>query len=183
MSEPFIGEIRAWAAAYAPKGWALCAGQLLPINQNQALFSLLGTAFGGDGIRTFGLPDLRGRAPLGQDDATYPLGNVGGEASHTLTVDEMPAHTHLLQANNTQDAKNNLATPSPTSVLGKSVEPGGQGGTDKPFQPYAPALTTPVVLHPSTMATTGGNQPHENRQPYLGVNICIALQGIFPSRS
>lgn len=182
MSEPFIGEIRIWAAPFAPRGWAQCAGQTLAIAQNQALFSVLGTTYGGDGVTTFRLPDLRGRAPVGTDGA-HVLSQTGGETFHTLTASEIPSHTHTLQANATVEAKNNLTDPDAGSVLGQSYQPGGQGGTDQTFYPYGAALTNPTALHPSALATTGAGQAHENRQPYLGLNVCIALTGIFPSRS
>ncbi len=182
MSEPFIGEIRVWALPFAPRGWAQCAGQILAISQNQALFSVLGTTYGGDGIQTFRLPDLRGRGAVGAD-AQHALAQTGGEPFHALTTGEIPSHTHTLQANNTVDAQTNTAFADSTSVLGKSEQHAPQGGSTQPFTPYGAALTNPTNLHPSALATAGVGQAHENRQPYLGLNVCIALEGIFPSRN
>lgn len=181
MSEPFVGEIRIWATPFAPRGWALCAGQMMSVSQNQALFSILGTAYGGDGRTTFCLPDLRGRVALGPD-ASHPPASWGGEPFHSLALNEIPAHTHVLQANTTQAAKDNGPFADPNSVLGNSEEQASQGGSAKPFKPYGSTLTSPTPLHPSALAATGAAQPHENRQPYLGLSVCIALLGIYPSR-
>ena len=164
MSEPFRSEIRLMSFNYAPKGWAQCNGQLLPINQNQALFSLLGTNFGGDGRVNFALPDLRDRMPI-HVGAGHPLGERAGEQAHTVSVAELPTHTHALAAS---AAAGN--TPVPTNGL----------LADSPSQLYAPAANL-TTLHPSTVTSVGGGQPHENTQPYLTVNFCIALQGIYPS--
>jgi len=167
MSEPFLSEIKMMSFGFAPKGWATCDGQLLPINQNQALFSLLGTVYGGDGRVTFGLPDLRGRVPNHTGGQGHLLGERGGEQSHTLTVPELPRHTHFAQGSgntgNTQDGANN--------VLGVVA---GRLYAD------VSSLTT---LHPTTITTVGGSQGHTNLQPYLTLLFCIALQGIFPSRN
>lgn len=165
MAEPFLSEIRMMSFVFAPKGWALCNGQLLPINQNQALFALLGTTFGGDGRVNFGLPDLRGRAPI-HVGSGHTLGERGGEPAHTLTVNEMPAHTHIVQA-----SANNGDTVIPTDNIFGVV--GGLYG--------APNNTT--SLQPASVTTVGGSQAHENRQPFLTISFCIALQGIFPSAS
>ncbi|HWK34794.1 phage tail protein [Sphingomonas sp.] len=164
MSEPFMGEIRLFSFAFAPKNWAMCNGQLLPINQNQALFSLLGTTYGGNGVTTFALPDLRGRTPI-SFGAGFTLGERAGEEVHTLTVPEMPPHTHLVYALAT-DADG--AIPSPTAALA-SFNNGYRPGGDI------------TVLHSSTLSSVGGSQPHENRQPYAVLNFCMALGGIFPS--
>jgi microcystin-dependent protein len=162
MAEPFLSEIRLMSFVFAPKGWALCNGQLLPINQNQALFSLLGTTFGGDGRVNFALPDLRGRTPI-HVGSGHTLGERGGEQAHTLSTAELPTHTHLVQASTTAGS-----TPIPTS--------NALAGADI----YAP-LATAVSMDPSTITNVGGSQAHLNMQPFLTLSFCIALQGIFPS--
>lgn len=164
MSEPFIGEVRAFGFSFPPRGWAACQGQLLAISQNQALFSLLGTTFGGNGVQTFALPNLAGRAVVGAG-ANYPLGMVGGEQSHILTDAELPSHSHSVAVSN--------GTPTSQSPGGNYY---GNTGTEKLYASQGPVLTG-MVLSP-----TGGNQPHNNFMPSLSVNYCIALQGIFPSR-
>jgi microcystin-dependent protein len=148
---------------FAPRGWALCNGQLLPINQNQALFSLLGTTFGGDGRVNFALPDLRARTPI-HVGSGHTLGERGGEQAHTLSIAELPTHTHVLQAANTNAATNN---PN-NAVLANSTA-----------VYHAPASL--VALSASSVTNTGGSQAHLNMQPFLTLNFCIALQGIFPS--
>jgi microcystin-dependent protein len=164
MAEPFLSEIRIMSFVFAPKGWALCNGQLLPINQNQALFSLLGTTFGGDGRVNFALPDLRGRTPI-HVGSGHTLGEKGGEQAHTLTISEIPTHTHVVQATNT-DA--NRSDSPLNNVLGPA---------NNLYGPPA-QLTT---LNPGTVTTVGGSQAHLNMQPFLTLSFCIALQGIFPS--
>jgi microcystin-dependent protein len=166
MSEAFLSEIRIMSFNFAPKGWAECNGANLPINQNQALFSLLGTMYGGDGRTTFALPDLRGRAPL-HVGAGHIQGERGGEVSHTLTVAEFPAHTHAV-----------MASGSPVT----SNDPAGRLAGNNQGRPYA-ALANQQPMRSTAIGNTGGNQPHENMQPYLALNFCIALQGIFPSRN
>lgn len=163
MAEPYLGEIRLMSFVFAPKGWTLCNGQLLPINQNQALFALLGTTYGGNGQTNFALPDLRGRVPI-HAGWNHTRGERGGESSHTLTAAEMPAHTHQLVGSS---AAADVVTPV-GNVVGRAS------------QLYAPpaALTT---LDTSTNGAVGGSQPHENMQPYLTLSFCIALVGIFPS--
>lgn len=168
MSDPFLGELKLVGFGYAPKGWAFCNGQLLPINQNQALFALLGTNFGGDGRVTFALPDLRGRAPahVGSD---IGLGNRGGLENVTLTASQMPAHSHTL--NGTNDLAN-------ASVPGGALPAAKvRGGMNR----YGPAGAS-TVMGPSALASSGGGQPHPNMQPYAVLNWVISLQGIFPSR-
>ena len=163
MAEPFLSEIRIMSFVFAPKGWALCNGQLMPINQNQALFSLLGTTFGGDGRVNFALPDLRGRTPI-HVGSGYILGEKGGEQAHTLSIAEVPTHTHVAQGSPT-----NADTPVPTgNVLGAALS------TYRP----ADSLTS---LSPGEVTNAGGSQAHLNMQPFLTLSFCIALQGIFPS--
>ncbi len=173
MADPFIAEIRMFPFNFAPRGWAWCNGQLLPISQNTALFSLLGTTYGGDGRSTFGLPDLQGRAPMQQGQGSglslHDLGEVGGTETVTLLISEMPVRTHQLQAS--PDPGDN-SVPGPNVSLAGSI--GGNlyvGGNP----PLAPAALTALAL-------TGGDQPHNNMQPYLTLYFCIALQGIFPQR-
>lgn len=164
MAEPFLSEIRLMSFVFPPKGWALCNGQLLPINQNQALFSLLGTTFGGDGRVNFGLPDLRGRVPI-HVGAGHVLGEQGGEVAHTLSLAELPDHTHVVNAS--------------TKATGGSASPNGNvlGGGNNVYS-RSPADTT---LNPGTVQNVGGGQAHPNTQPFLTLTFCIALQGIFPS--
>lgn len=165
MAEPFLSEIRLMSFVFPPKGWALCNGQFLPINQNQALFALLGTTFGGNGQTNFALPDLRGRVPIHQG-AGFVLGEQGGQEAHTLTTSELPTHLHQLSA-----SASNADVVLPTgNVLAQSSQLYG-------------AATGLTSLDPSTVAPVGGSQPHENRQPYLTLSFCIALQGIFPSQN
>lgn len=166
MAEPFLSEIRIMSFDFAPKGWALCNGQLLPINQNQGLFSLLGTTFGGDGRVNFALPDYRGRVPM-HVGSGHILGERGGEQAHTLSISEIPTHTHVLQASN---ADGTVAVPSNTVMLGNS----------KNYEAYRP-LSSATTLQPATAGSAGGSQAHINMQPFLTVSFCIALQGIFPS--
>lgn len=168
MGTPFLAEMRLISFNFAPKGWALCNGQFLPINQNQALFSLLGTTYGGDGRVTFALPDVRSRVPIGQGPQFSTLGQRGGEEFHTVIQTEMPQHLHFAQGN-TNDA--NSGNPV-SNFPGKITSVG--------YQSAATGLTT---LHPSTVSNIGGSQPHENRQPYLVLNMMIALQGVFPSQN
>jgi microcystin-dependent protein len=165
MSEPFLSEIRIMSFNFAPKGWAQCNGQFLPINQNQALFALLGTTYGGDGRVTFALPDLRGRAPI-HEGSGHTLGEKGGEQAHTLTLSELPLHTHLLNAN-TGSGQNN----PPGAVLGKAAA-----------NMYGPASAL-ATMGPNSVLNVGGSQAHLNMQPFLTLTFCIALQGIFPSQN
>ena len=169
MSTPYLAEIRLTSFAFPPRGWAMCNGQLLPINQNQALFALLGTTYGGDGRTNFALPDLQGRSPM-HFSATHALGQIGGEETHTLTPAEMPAHGHALRASGKA-----AASSSPNGGVLAAVP---RGGTPA----YATASNL-VPLNPAAITGSGGGQPHENRSPYLVLNFVIALQGIFPSRN
>lgn len=172
MSEPFIGQISIVGFQFAPRGWALCNGQLLPINQNQALFSILGTTYGGNGQTTFALPDLRGRTPFhvgqGAGLSSYVLGQRAGEESHTLSASEMPLHNHLPPP----------ASANPAAV-GTPV--GNLWANDPTLVQYAPTPNTSMAA--GATAAAGGSQPHNNLSPCLVVNFVIALQGIFPSRN
>jgi microcystin-dependent protein len=182
MSEPFVGQIEAFAFAFAPRGWAACNGQTLPINQNQALFSLLGTQFGGDGITNFKLPDLRGRVTASQ--GTSSNGTAIGEESHPLSLLEMPAHTHLLTATVVASPQTTSTdAPSITSVLGNSIGKNVKAGTTVPLNLYAADPAPNQSLSATALSPSGGNQPHNNMMPYQTVNFCIALTGIFPSRN
>ncbi|MGN6528992.1 MAG: phage tail protein [Burkholderiaceae bacterium] len=167
--EPFLAEIRLTSFPFAPRGWAFCNGQLLPINQNQALFAVIGTYYGGNGVSNFALPDLRGRIALHQSGA-LPIGTAAGAEAHTLTAAEMPSHAHPMHA-----SAKPAASSSPAGAM---LATGLRGGT--PF--YAPA-TALVPLAPPTVAPAGGGQPHENRPPFLTLNYIIALEGIFPSQN
>lgn len=171
MAEPFLSEIRIMSFGFAPKGWALCNGQLLPINQNQALFSLLGTTYGGDGRVNFGLPDLQGRVPIHMGSG-HTLGERGGEQAHTLSISEIPTHVHT--ANATSDPHTTSPenySPLPTNGLFAVVNNLYSG----------PAALTSLL--PGTLANVGGSQAHLNMEPFLVLNFSIALQGIFPSQT
>jgi microcystin-dependent protein len=176
MADPFVAEIRLFGFNFAPRGWAFCNGQILPISQNTALFSLLGTTYGGDGKSTFALPDLQGSVPLhvggsqpGPGLSVYDLGQTGGSEAVTLLESEMPAHSHALRADTQDPADVNI--PSATASFALST-----GGTL--YQ-----STANVQLAFQALSPAGGSLPHNNMQPYLCVNFCIALQGIFPPRS
>jgi len=173
MAEPFLSEIRIMSFNFPPKGWAQCDGQLLPINQNQALFSLLGTTYGGDGRVNFGLPDLRGRAPISFGNV-HTLGEASGEMNHTLTPSEMPQHIHVLSGSTRSDR----TTPNPNTT-----DPTNALFADTQAKIYNPPNANLTTLRPDTIGNTGGSQAHLNTQPYLILNFCIALQGIFPSRN
>ncbi|MGO9269720.1 MAG: phage tail protein [Terriglobia bacterium] len=166
MSEPFLSEIKLVSFGFPPKGWALCNGQLLPINQNQALFSLLGTTYGGDGRINFGLPNLQGRVPIHMGDG-YTLGELGGEQNHTLSISEMPGHTHTPVGANSAPDK-----PHPTGNTWANT-PGNN----------CYAANANSSMNPTAVTTVGGSQAHLNMQPYLTLNFIIALQGIFPSQN
>jgi len=166
MAEPFLSEIRIMSFGFPPKGWALCDGQLLPINQNQGLFSLLGTTYGGDGRVNFGLPNLQGRAPIHMGSG-HTLGERGGEQGHTLSISELPTHTHSAIA---AAAVGSLPTPA-NAFLGQSS------------QPVYGRPNNLGALSAGSLANVGGSQAHLNMQPFLVLNFSIALQGIFPSQT
>src|ERR1700712_5701786 len=177
MTDPFIGEIRAFGGNYAPQGWAFCDGQLIGINQNTALFSLLGTAYGGDGRTTFALPNLQGRLPLNAGDggglSAYAVGDSGGTESVTLTVNQMPAHRHTPQSGNSNGTKN-----SPGGAVWAAAHSGRV--QDTIYATNDPGTAQP--MSPSAISTVGGGQPHNNMPPYLVLTFIIALEGIFPQR-
>lgn len=167
MSEPFIGEIKIISWNFPPKGWAFCNGQLLPINTNQALFSIIGTIYGGNGTTNFALPDLRSRVPIYQGQG-FVLGNKAGEENHTLILNELPRHTHVGQGTTTTADQN---TPVNNMLANAN------------FQLYTTQTSNLTSVDPGTIAVTGGGQPHSNLQPYLALNFVIALQGIFPTQN
>jgi microcystin-dependent protein len=173
MADPFVAEIRIFPFNFAPTGWAFCDGQLLPISQNTALFSLVGTFYGGDGKSTFALPNMQGNAPMfwgqGAGLSNYDLGQTAGEPTVTLLQTEMPAHAHFMMAA-TDIADQN--TPSPTRVL--TISNNGSA--------YAPGNSPVTQMAPLALAVQGGSLPHQNMMPYLTLNFCIALQGVFPPR-
>jgi len=177
MATPFLGEIKIISWNYPPKGWAFCNGTLLPINQNQALFALFGTTYGGDGRQTFGLPNLQGRVPISFSNA-FTQGQAGGETTHTLNISELPAHTHLMQANASIVTGVGLNTPDPTKAISEAKS--AQTGTPA-VQNFGTSNLTPMSS--ASVGNTGGNQPHNNLQPYLVLNMIVALQGVFPSRN
>jgi microcystin-dependent protein len=178
VREPFCGELSICAFEKPPAGWALCQGQLLPINGNQELYAVLGTIYGGDGQRSFALPDLRGRVPL-NFGANFNLGQMGGEESHTLSVAEMPSHGHALLADATSTSVGN--TPSSATVLGRSVGAVVPGNTPFTANLYNTASAN-ARLAAVSIGPTGGSQPHLNMMPSLALNFCIKLSGPFPSR-
>jgi microcystin-dependent protein len=166
MAEPFLSEIRIMSFSFAPKGWAMCNGQLLPINQNQALFALLGTTYGGDGRVNFGLPNLQGSTPMHVGNG-HTLGEKGGEQNHTLSISELPTHTHVLNASNAPAAATNIPTGAYLAIVNNAYT--------------APANL--VAMSPASLANQGGSQAHPNMQPFLTLIFCIALTGIFPTQN
>lgn len=166
MAEPFLSEIRIFSFNFAPKGWALCNGQFMPINQNQALFSLLGTTYGGNGQTTFALPNLQGRVPI-HEGSGHTLGESAGSSAVTINIQQLPAHTHFVNATTNETSQ----SPIPSAAL---LSPGNN------MYSGAANLTT---LLPAAISSVGGSQPHTNMMPYLVLNFCIALQGIFPSQN
>lgn len=183
MAEPFLSEIRLFSFNFAPKGWALCNGQFLPINQNQALFSLLGTTYGGNGQTTFALPDLRARVPMHFGNG-HTLGERAGAEAHTLTQQEMPTHVHLGRAQ-TEQVPADFGPQDPAGKVLAGASVALQGGNQAAVQFYSSQTQSPnlVAMHPQAVSTAGGSQAHNNMKPYLTLNFCIALQGIFPSRN
>lgn len=171
MSEPFMGEVMLVAFNFAPRYWAMCQGQTMAINQNQALFSLLGTTYGGDGVTTYQLPNLGGRVATHRDDGSMPLGAVGGTPGVVLSREQMPAHTHTFTVDDTEGTSVSCTNSFLANMTGAFVTPGG-ASPDK--------LTN---LLPATVHTTGQQAPHENRQPFLCMNFIIALSGVYPSRN
>jgi microcystin-dependent protein len=167
MAEPFLSEIRMMSFGFPPKGWALCDGQLLPINQNQALFSLLGTTYGGDGRVNFGLPDLRSRTPIHMGSG-HTLGERGGEQAHTLSISEIATHTHVANG---------------TTATGDTPVPTGNLFADDPIGIEYGAASNLTSVLPADVTNVGGGQAHLNMQPFLVISFCIALQGIFPSQT
>lgn len=171
MSEPFLAEVRMVGFNFAPRGWAFCDGQILPINQNQSLYSLLGTTYGGDGRTSFALPDLRGRTPIhvGASNGTpHTLGQKSGEETHILSLNETPAHNHGVQVST-------AAADSPT--------PSGTVLAQAEMIYHNPTGVPKTTMNNATLTNAGGGQAHDNMQPYLAVNFCIALRGLFPSRN
>ena len=175
MGTPFQSELRIMSFNFPPKGWALCNGQLLPINQNQALFSLLGTTYGGDGRVTFGLPNLQGRVPIHMGNG-YTLGQIAGEGSHTLNYAEMAQHNHMMAAT---AATATEQIPNTSSYLAQAQSQGANKPNVNIYGTAAPS----GQLAAATIGQNGGSQPHANQQPFLVLNVCISLQGIFPSQS
>jgi len=177
MSEPFIAEIILFAGNFAPRGWAFCQGQILSIAQNTALFSLLGTTYGGNGQTTFALPDLRGRVPVGTGQGpglpSIDLGQVAGEPTHTLIITEMPAHNHQAQAQGNSNTGDNPSPAGNTWAI-----------SDARANNYVNAAPNgPMAPNTVTVGIAGGSQPHNNMQPFLGMNYIIAIEGIYPSRN
>ena len=167
MYQPYIGEIRLFAGTFAPAGWAFCNGQLLPIAENDALFTLIGTTYGGDGQTTFALPDLRGRIPIHQGNS-FILAETGGAEEITLTVNQIPAHSHPFMANDTTGSS---SLPQ-DNLLAKST-------SNTPYSPFTPT----VPLSPQSLSATGGSQPHTNFQPYVCIHYIISLFGLFPTQT
>jgi microcystin-dependent protein len=178
MAQPYVGEIRIFAGNFAPAGWALCQGQLIPINENDTLFALIGTTYGGDGQSTFALPDLRSRVPIhmGTSGATYTLGESAGTEGVTLTTTQIPSHNHPVQVATTPA---NQSTPATNSVLSNEAE---QVANRAPVY-AAYASTNQIQMGAQTVSPDGGNQPHSNIQPILALNFIISLFGIFPTQN
>ena len=172
MSQPFLSEIKIFSFGFNPRSWAMCNGQFLPINQNQALFSLLGTTYGGNGQTTFALPDLRGRVPL-HEGGGFTLGQAGGQTAHTLTQSELPSHIHIMSCSDASGDTVPPATAAQHNIWAQTTQ-----------NPYAAVPPNPnTAMNPGSIGPTGGSQPHSNMAPYLVLNFCIALTGIFPSQT
>jgi microcystin-dependent protein len=177
MADGFLSEIRIMSFSFAPQGWASCNGQLLPINQNQALFSLLGTTYGGNGQTNFALPDMRGRTAFHTNFNAFTLGQRGGEESHTLTTSELPTHIHSLPT--TGPTQNNCNTTANSANVANAV---GNFWADAGKLIYTTEVAN-ASMSAQSVSSVGGSQPHENRSPFLTLNFCILLQGIFPSQN
>jgi microcystin-dependent protein len=180
MSEPFLSEIKLASFNFAPKGWALCNGQFLPINQNQALFSLLGTTYGGNGQTTFALPNLRGQLPIHMSNS-HTLGEAAGSTSVTVNIQQLPTHTHALNAH-TEVVLPDIIPQDPTGKIPAGTQLALQGGNKAAVQLYAQPASI-VAMAAQGVSSVGGSQPHNNMMPYLVLNFIIALQGIFPTRN
>lgn len=176
MGQPYVGEIRMFAGNFAPNGWMFCEGQTLPISENEVLFQLIGTTYGGDGEETFNLPNLASRIPIhmgtGPDGTTYQIGEMAGTEQETLTTQQIPAHSHPLTASTA------ASTLSPANAL-LTIPTSTQQG----ILPYNNAVAPATALHSSTVQPAGGSQPHENTQPFLCINFIISLFGVFPSQT
>src|SRR5260370_21657848 len=177
MAQPYVGEIRMFGGNFAPAGWMLCVGQLLPISENETLFNLIGTTYGGDGQSTFGLPDLQGRVPVHQGPG-FALAEAAGVESVTLTLNQIPVHNHPVQA--ASGTQNAVAVPAANTILGDEVLNPAQNPT--PFA-YLPGGGAATPLASISIRATGGSQPHDNMQPFLAINFIISLFGIFPSQT
>jgi microcystin-dependent protein len=181
MSEPFLSEIKIVSFNFPPKGWALCNGQSLPINQNQALFSLVGTTYGGNGQTTFALPNLRGQVPIHIGNG-HTLGEAAGSSAVTVNIQQLPTHTHMAQATSTVPAATaQNAAPGNTKIFAQG-NAALQGGQTAPVSIYGDP-NSPAAMAPAAVSNTGGSQAHNNMMPYLVLNFIIALQGIFPSQN
>jgi microcystin-dependent protein len=187
MTEPYLGQIELYGFNFAPRGWALCAGQIIPIQQNSALFSILGTNYGGNGTSNFGLPNLQGRGAVGAGQGTglsfYDQGQTGGSTSVTVLINELPTHTHAF---NTTSVAGSTTTAAGNQLGLSQYGGGGKEGKDPGWtaQIYSPnASQAKTGLAPQSISPIGGTQPHNNMQPYLALNYCIATQGVFPPRN
>lgn len=186
MTEPYLGQIELYGFNFAPRGWALCAGQLIPIQQYSALFSILGTNYGGNGTTNFGLPNLQGRGAVGAGQgpglSQYDQGQTGGSTSVTLTISELASHNHAFNTTSVQGTTSTAAgNQLGLTQVGDSGKGGGKGWTAQIYSPNASQATT--GLAPQSISFNGGGQPHNNMQPYLALNYCIAMSGVFPPRN